>query len=546
MAATSAEAATKKHRPPRSVLIRDIYVESRNVFDPNVPGENIWLFRMANRLHIKTQASVIRQELLMEPGSRSDTVAIEESERSLRALPFIKDARITPRPNADGTEDLIVQTQDSWTTQPQFNISSEGGQTTYSAGFEEINLMGYGKDLSYFYKKDADGVSHLLGYSDLQFFNTRTRLTSSFQDIPTGNVQALKLDHPFYSLTTHWAAGIPGDRFQQREKVLENGVEISRYDHEHLGLAPYGGLWVNRDPLNAMRLTLTYRYTEDTYKPEQQTRTGTLPSNKALSGPIVGFSYFQSNYIKETFVDRAARVEDINLGHDANVGLGYVGRDFGATENSLPFSFNHAFGFGGEKDTFGLFSYGTSSRYTMYQSNQTGGRLFNTIYYANVNAYRFLMRDVPLTGVFHAESAYVQNPDSDNLLSIGGNAGLRGFKNDMQTGNKSVLMNLEGRFFYPKEIFHLAYVGGAAFIDAGEVQPQGQGFKGKDFHANVGLGMRFGLTRSADGTVFRIDLAYAIGPIQQSNRWILSISSAQGFKRTANTYAKFASYNTTQ
>ena len=83
-------------------------------------------------------------------------------------------------------------------------------------------------------------------------------------------------------------------------------------------------------------------------------------------------------------------------------------------------------------------------------------------------------------------------------------------------------------------------------MDAGQVQPQGVGYNRKDFHANLGVGMRFGLSRSADGTVFRIDLAYAVGPIQQANRWLLSISSAQGFKRDGNTYANFASPNSTQ
>jgi len=46
-------------------------------------------------------------------------------------------------------------------------------------------------------------------------------------------------------------------------------------------------------------------------------------------------------------------------------------------------------------------------------------------------------------------------------------------------------------------------------------------------------GDRFGLSRSADGTVFRVDLAYAIGPVQQANRWILSISSARASNATA-------------
>ncbi len=442
--------------------------------------------------------------------------------------------------------DLLVKTQDSWTTQPQFNISSEGGQTSYSAGFEEINLLGYGKDVSYFYKKKPEGVGHLVGYNDPQFLNTRLRLASSFEDNPTGNAQNVNLAQPFYSLTTRWSAGVPVAHSNSLQKVFEAGQQISQYDQEHLSLDPFVGWRVNNDPLNVIRLQLSYRYSEDVFRAQDVTLPGTLPSNKALSGPIAGASYVQSDFIKETFADKTGRVEDINLGHETNAGVGYVARKYGATENSIPISANDSFGFGGNGEWFGLVSYGMSSRYTLYSSGQTGGRMFNTIYFTNLNYYHHLLESFPMTAVVHAESAYLQHPDSDNVLSLGGDTGLRGFKVNSFTGNKSLLFNVENRFYYPKEVLHLAYVGGAVFVDAGQIQPQGLGFTKDDFHVDVGMGMRFGLTRSADGTVFRVDLAYAIGPVQQSNRWILSISSAQGFKRSGNTYSNFPSPASTQ
>lgn len=543
---STAYAKKKRRRLIKPVQVRDIDVEIRNVFDPTVPGENLWLFRVANALHIETRAAVIRRELLMRPGSQTDLEQVEESERNLRALPFIKEASLTSQQNPDGTVDLLVKTQDSWTTQPQFNISSEGGQTTYSAGFEEINLLGYGKDFSYFYKHGVDGVGHQLAYSDPQFLNTRLRLSSSFQDTPTGNAQDVKLERPFFSLTTRASGGITVDHSNALQKVFQEGQQISQYDQEHFNINPSAGLWVNNDPLNVVRAQLSYRYSEDIFRPQDITQPGTLPANKALSGPVIGTSLTQSDFIKETFADRTGRVEDINLGHQSSAGLGYVAKRFGATENSLPFSANDSFGFGGNGQWFGLVSYGTSSRYMLYSDGQTGGRLFNTLYFLNANYYRHFAQDFPMTGVLHAESAYLQHPDSDNILSLGGDSGLRGFKNNSFTGNKSLLFNMENRFFYPKEVLHLVYVGGAIFADAGQVQPQGLGFTTKDFHVNLGAGMRFGLSRSADGTVFRVDLAYAVGPVQQNNRWILSISSAQGFKREANTYKNFPTPTSTE
>src|SRR5205807_10328650 len=159
-------------------------------------------------------------------GKEADLELIAESVRNLRALPFIKDAAIAQVHNTDGSVDLLVKTQDSWTTQPQFDIASEGGQTTMLAGFEEINLFGFGKDVSYFYKKDATGVAHLVGYNDPQFLNTRLRLTSSFQDTATGNAQDVKLERPFFSLTTRSSGGLTLDHSNALQKVFQGGQEI--------------------------------------------------------------------------------------------------------------------------------------------------------------------------------------------------------------------------------------------------------------------------------------------------------------------------------
>jgi len=541
-----AEGKKKKRRPLlKPIHVRNITTDVRNVFDLSIPGEDFWLFRLADFLHISTRPSVVRRQLLVHPGDWTDLAQIEESERELRALPFIKEATIIQKSVPGGQTDLVVKTQDSWTTQPQFGISSEGNQTTYSAGFEEINLLGYGKDVSYFYKKTVDGIEHDIGYNDPQFLNTRVNLNSALQVTPTGNAQNIGLALPFYSLTTRAAGGVSLNHSLGLQKIFATGQQVNQYDQEHSSINPFIGLWVNNDPLNVVRTQLNYRYSEDIFRPNS-TLPGTLPANKALSGPILSSSYIESDFIKETFADKAGRVEDINLGHQANLGVGYVGHSLGATENSVPFSANDSFGFGGDGAWFGLASYGISSRYQLDSEKQPEGRMFNTIYFANLNYYRHLTYTFPMTGVAHLESAYLQNPDTANVLSLGGSSGLRGYPNNSFTGNKSILFNLEDRFYYPDEFLHLAYMGGAVFLDAGEVQPQGQGFTQKDVHADIGFGMRFGLSRSSAGTVFRVDLAYAVGPVQQSNRWILSISSSQGFAQTGNTYGGFSNLTTTQ
>jgi outer membrane protein assembly factor BamA len=534
-------AEARKRRPPRPVQVRKIHINTQNVFDLSVQGENYWPYRIANRLHIRTHAAVIRQQLLMRERDWIALSEIDESERALRALPFIRDAQIVTVAGPKNQVDLWVKTKDSWTTQPQINFGSEGNQSTFGAGIEEDNLFGYGKSFSYFYKKKADGIHHSWSYNDPQFLNHRLLLATLFADTPKGNEQHVSFSRPFYSYETRSAAGVSVDRVLGEQVIFENGKQINNYRSDALDSNLFAARRVNEDLSDVQRLWLRYRFTKTLYNTETGTQESSMPPDKTIAGPQGTWSRDQSDFIKENHIDKEGRVEDINLGHETRVVSGYSGRLMSATENSLPYAAVDRFGFGGDADWFGLVSYGILGRYNLYRTGQLGGRLLNTLYFANVNLYRHLMKEFPLTGVFHMEAAHVQNPDTQNVLQLGGDTGLRGYKVQAFTGNKAILMNLESRFFLPYEIFHLGYVGGATFMDAGEARPYGSSFNHREMHVDIGVGLRVGLSRSTEGTVYRFDVAYAIGPTRGEDRVIFSISSGQGFKREGNTYGSYSS-----
>jgi hypothetical protein len=534
-----ADAAKKKRRrqpPPR---IRTIFVDARNVFDPTVPGEDRWPFTWANDIHFTTHRMVILRELLVKPGDPADPEILAESERILRSLPFIKDATIRTIPVGYDQVDVLVQTNDSWTTQPQANYSTKGNQTTYSAGILEENMLGYGKAVSAFGTRDPDGSGEQFGYSDPQLFGSRAQLNSLFVNDPGGNQQHLTIARPFYSLETRSAAGVSWDHTLGRQKVINNGELTNEYDENHHSADAYVGRWINHDPLSVQRLSLHYRYSYDFFSPEATTLPGTLPINKNVSSPLLTWDWIQSDFIKEAFIEKAQRIEDINLGHQAEISAGYAPRVLGSTNNSIPLAATDSFGFQAVKSWFFLGSYGLVGQYNTANAHQDPAQLSNTLYFANLNLYAHLPVSFPLTAVAHTETGYVQNIDSQNQLQLGGDTGLRGFKVRAFTGNKSVLGNLETRFYYPREVLHLAYVGGVFFVDAGQVEPPGQAYVRQDFHSDVGIGLRIAPTRSTSGTVYRFDAAYAIGPIGDSKRVIFSVAAGQGFGPSANSYATF-------
>jgi hypothetical protein len=70
------------------------------------------LAQMATAVHTTTQPNVIRRFLLLREGDSCDELRRAESERILRAQPFIAEATVRAVPNADGGVDLDVVTTD--------------------------------------------------------------------------------------------------------------------------------------------------------------------------------------------------------------------------------------------------------------------------------------------------------------------------------------------------------------------------------------------------------------------------------------------------
>jgi hypothetical protein len=152
--------------PPR---VGRITIRALNVFSPEEAARG-WLYRAADALHIETRESVIRKFLLFREGEPFDPTRLEETERNLRVLPFIKAASVLPGAPHDGVVDVMVTTQDAWTTQPGISFGKKGGVTTYSFSFEEKDLLGTGRSAQISYGKDTDRINRLVEYKDPYLF----------------------------------------------------------------------------------------------------------------------------------------------------------------------------------------------------------------------------------------------------------------------------------------------------------------------------------------------------------------------------------------
>ena len=120
--------------------------------------------------------------------------------------------------------------------------------------------------------------------------------------------------------------------------------------------------------------------------------------------------------------------------------------------------------------------------------------------------------------------------DLDQLVSLGGDNGLRGYPYRYANGDSRALLTLEQRFYtnwYPGRLFR---VGAAVFVDIGRVYgstPEGRADLG--VLSDVGIGLRLANTRSGTGRVIHIDLAHPLNGGNDISSLQLLLSTEQRF-----------------
>src|SRR6266496_151096 len=196
--------------PLAAQTIDTIVVVRHNVYDRkrNAPKA---VAAVGNALHIRTQPWVVRRALLVRVGDRYDSTKVAESERALRALGIFRAVSIDTL-RLEGRLALRVETDDAWSTIPDFDYASVAGDVLWAAAFTEANLIGTGTALTGRYEKTPDRHSISVSYSSTGVFGRRTVLSTQYKAISDGRSGTWSLGVPFYetvaprSLSTDGAA----------------------------------------------------------------------------------------------------------------------------------------------------------------------------------------------------------------------------------------------------------------------------------------------------------------------------------------------------
>ena len=485
-------------------VIDTIIVANHNVFDLQQADAPGFLARLANRLHARTRAGVIRAALLVDVGDIYDSARVAESERALRNLAVFSRVRIDTMRLA-GRLALRVATTDGWSTKPQLGYSSAGGSVTWMIGLVEDNFLGTATSVGGVYTRTPDRSIFDLGYTSHHFLTRRGWLQAKYSDKSDGKKGDWLVGLPFYETAARYAITTDGEAASERALLFKDGVPDTARDSLRApggvvqrraqrirvtaGVAPHA---TTRDYL---RLWLAGQWRREDFAPESTT---VFP--RSVSGTIgAGFDVEHVRFqVLERF-NSYARREDVDVSQLLHVGVWAAPRAWGYPAGEA--------GVGPEVRAQIAASWAGGFAVLRAAGNGvlTGGvpdsgRVSGGFTVASQNLRR-------QTLVLHLEAATLRRSKFGDQFDLWTTQnGPRVWGAHQFSGTRMVWLALEDRVLVSDEAWGLVALGVAPFLDYGGAwYPERERAR---LGGDLGLSLRIGPTRAVRGDVAEIAIGY--------------------------------------
>lgn len=510
---TSRSERTEPQRPPdvpgdealeaAGATVGVIEFDLQDIFSTERPEEDFTVFRVANALHIKTRQSTIAQQLLMRSGDRYSRQIVEESERLLRAVPYLVEARIVPIAYRDGSVDLRVVTRDVWTLKPGVSVGRSGGSNRVGVGIEESNLFGLGKALALDYIAGVDRTTTVLDYRDPQLFGTRWLLNAQLGQNSDGRKRGLTLERPFYALDTRWSAGLRFIDDERVDPVYDLGDRVDEYRARQRGSTVFIGLSDGLQHGWTTRWSAGFTHDDRQFAPTlASSRPALVPASRKLVYPWLRHEQTQAQFVQLENLDQIGRVEDLNLGWQTSAQIGVAAKAWSADRNAFIWDGSLSRRLVLDEASITELKLGVSGRWE--QAGVRNGKL-------SLSARHSIRQSVNVRTMVGLQADVGTRLDADQPLTLGGDNGLRGYPLRYQAGSGRALLTLEQRMFTDWYPFRLMRVGAAAFFDMGRTWGENPlGSRSIGVLRDVGFGLRIAHSRSGLGNFTHVNLAFPL------------------------------------
>ena len=458
-------------QPFKGKIVRKILVESHDPFGfsfrDTTEKANSWLEKTGNNIHIRTKKFTIRNFLLINEKQPLDVLALQESERLLRAQNFIRSTQVIVQ-NVPGTKDSVdvyIDVLDSWSLIPKVNLST----TENTFRLRDRNFLGFGHQFenSITNRLDDGKNGYNFRYRVPNFKNTFISTTIGYDiDLNGFYEKYFSVNRPFYSPLTRWAAGIYVDEQFRRERLLDSTLETNEQNFKYLSQDLWAGhsfqiFKGDTEKERTTNLITSLRLLNLDYKETPSIEYDSIRyfSNETFYLGTIGIASRQ--FIQDSHIFRDGIVEDVPVGTIYAVTSG-VQSKYG----------KNRFYIGGKVSHGNYFKWGYLSTNFEYGTFVNEGKTQQTAYSFQANYFtnliplgeRWQMRQFVkpqfLIGTNRLNSIGDRlTLDENNRFSgVYGNqdqrensAGIPGFRSDLMGTSKYVL-SLQTQFYSPWEV----------------------------------------------------------------------------------------------
>lgn len=495
--------------------VSKVVVSSNPIFDESDP-DSFFIHRWANYLHINTTDNTILNNLTFSEGEWVSDRELAEAQRLLRQEPYISDAKITrtqkdPQATDDEGDTVLVETWDNWSLLPTVSFSKSGGDTKYSFGIKEDNLLGLGIKTDVKYKVNKDRTGYNFAFDMPLEFIKHSNVAAKFYDNSDGQATQFSFNKPFYSLDTQHSYGAYWTDELRNDTISQNGEDINFFAHQINYTSISYGYLLDKTVNDLSRITFGVVQDKHEFDNLDDYPDMTLPNNRDFIYPWIGYEYLQDDFRVLNNVYLIHTNEDINLGWHHKVSIGFETNDI-ADGASLGYHINLSSKRGWQTDNQLLFL--NLAGQADLQTTQ------DDFYNIGLTAEYFYLISQKWTAYSKARVATSANNYLDRPFALGDETGIRGYPNDYQYGDNQWQFTAELRNYPNINLFQLAELGWALFSDVG------QAFGGPDdlneakgIIGSIGIGARIYSSKSSYGNIAHIDITKPFTSGEDVNSW---------------------------
>ena len=330
----------------RGRIIRSVEIHTlgfnQNLDDTTIVKDNLAL-RIANRVHINTKRSVIRNHLFFKQGDKFLPLLISDNESFLRNQPFLQDALIVVVPDeiSGDSVDIAVLTRDVFSIGGSINANTSRIRTE----LREENIAGSGSQISLSGIYDLDrkpqtglGAEFILRNIRGTFLNCMAGFTTFQNAFNSGrfeeNSSYLLLEKPLVNRYSKWTAFleiasnktfnayISDSIYQSDSKYKYNNVDIwAGYNFSSKGKK-------GTDSYKHLRHFLAFRtfYRKFDIVPEKF--NGTFRFDYAdINGALFSYSLYRQNIYRTNYIYAFGRNENVPVGFSASIIAGWTNKE---------------------------------------------------------------------------------------------------------------------------------------------------------------------------------------------------------------------------